>query len=276
MRRITRMLLAVAALPLLAACAPTADEEVDGLIEDAAFSAALADGDGELLEIGGLEADVEDLADEDVEIELDAGAAFARECSIAGFRERVVRHYDVDASGRLERDEVRVLRNDFGPRPERRHRFARHWRISRLHWIYDVDDSGLLDEDELAAMRADLEERCENRREYLLATYDLDASGDLDEEEWAEAVADLRERRMARREAILEAFDENDDGVLDFFERAAARAARREAIFERRVAVFLEYDVNDDGDLDTDEKAALREELMARVRGEYFLEGEVS
>ena len=275
MRRIARMSWGAAAFPLLLACAPTADEAAEGLIEDAAFSAALADGDGELLELGGLDADVEDLAEEDVDIELDAGDGFARECSVGAFRQRVIEEYDGDGSGRLELAELRVLREEFGPRPLRRHRYARHWRIARLHWIYDADDSGLLDASELARMRADLEARCENRREYLLATYDADESGDLDEAEWAEAQADLRERRLARREAILEAFDENEDGMLDFVERAAARAARREAIFERRVAIFLEYDVDENGDLDEAEKAALREELMARVRGEYFLEGEV-
>jgi len=280
MRDIRSIILAGACVGLLVACGAVEDQGVgDGgaaaLVEEASFSAALSDGDGEDLGAVSTGIDLALAAEEDVESDLDDDGVFEIDCSLAALRERVIDEYDGNGDGRLGADELHELREELGPRPLRRHCFARHHRLARLRWIYDGDDSGRLDEAERAELRADLEQRCENREAWLLASYDADGSGDLDAEEWAQAIEDLRARRRARRAAILEEFDLNGDGWLGPFERLAALHARVEAIQERRQALFDTYDVDDDGVLDADEKAALREALKSLVRGEYFVDGDL-
>ncbi len=279
MRMITAVVLFGGCLSILLACGHTGDSgsgEDEALIEDAVFSAALTDGDGEgLLDSTVSGAQVLAASEEEVESVLGTDEGFARDCSLDGLMERVIAEYDTDGDGKLDRSERKALRREFVPRPLRRHRFARHHRLARLRWIYDADDSRDLDEEERGELRADLEERCENRQAYLLEVYDEDESGTLDEEEWAQIHEDLKARRQARRDAILDEFDADEDGRLDFAERRAAHLALHEALKERRAAVIEEYDEDGDGDLDDDEKAALREALKERVRGGHFGEGDV-
>lgn len=274
------ILLLAGCLPLMLGCGNSAGSASDDsgsaaseLMEDAAFSAALSDGDGE--DLGASLASFEPLlaaGEEGVAITLEVDGGFARDCSLSSFEARVLEEYDIDGDGELDSEERSALREEFGPQPVRRHRFARHHRHARLRWIYDDDDSGSLDDAEREELRGDLEERCENRQAYLLATYDADESGSLDEEEWAQAHEDLLARRAALRAALLEEFDLNDDGELDFEERRAAYLARHAAMKARRDAVIEEYDLDDSGDLDSEEKSALREALKQRVRGEHFSE----
>jgi Ca2+-binding EF-hand superfamily protein len=275
--RMNPILLACAAVLGLTACGEGADPgtslDASALLEDAAFSAALNDGDGEDLVLASFDVPLDLAAEEDVEAELDRDGGYALDCSLDGFKARIREHYDQNGDGRLGRVELGVLRAQLAQRPTHRHRFARHHRISRLHWIYDSDDSRDLDEVELDELRTDLELRCFNRQVYLIETYDENGDGELDSDEWALAIEDLHARREERRAAILDEFDANGDGELDGAERLAAFAARREKIAERRAAIVEEFDEDGDGELNADEKATLREELKARVRGEHFLEG---
>jgi Ca2+-binding EF-hand superfamily protein len=276
--RVTPIMLACAVLLGLTACGEDSQLGVpvdeSALIEDAAFSAALNDGDGEDLVLASFDVPMELAAEEDVESDLDTDADYAPDCSLDGLKARIREHYDQDRDGRLSRREFSALRAQFAERPSRRHRFARHHRITRLRWIYDADDSRDLDEAELDEMRADLELRCFNREVYLIETYDENGDGELDEDEWALAVDDLRARRADRRAAILDEFDTDGNGELDRDERRAAFAARHERIVERRTAIVEEFDEDGDGELDVEEKAALRDALKARVRGEHFLDGD--
>jgi Ca2+-binding EF-hand superfamily protein len=276
--RTTPIMLACAVLLGLTACGEDSQLGVpvdeSALIEDAAFSAALNDGDGEDLVLASFDVPMELAAEEDVESDLDTDADYAPDCSLDGLKARIREHYDQDRDGRLSRREFSALRAQFAERPSRRHRFARHHRITRLRWIYDADDSRDLDEAELDEMRADLELRCFNREVYLIETYDENGDGELDEDEWALAVDDLRARRVDRRAAILDEFDTDGNGELDRDERRAAFAARHERIVERRTAIVEEFDENGDGELDVEEKAALRDALKACVRGEHFLDGD--
>jgi Ca2+-binding EF-hand superfamily protein len=278
MMRTTPIILACAAVLALSACGEDAGlgapADSGALVENAAFSAALADGDGEDLELASFDVPMTLAAEEDIEAMLDSDGDYAPNCSLTALKARIRDHYDHNGDGRLGPFELHELRVQFMERPARRHRFARHHRIARLRWIYDADGSGDLDESQLDEMRADLEVRCFNRHAYLIETYDEDGNGELDEDEWALAVEDLRARRSERRQAILDEFDENGDGQLDRDERLAAFAARRARIAERRAAIIEEFDEDGDGELNEDEKAALREVLKARVRGEHFLDDE--
>ncbi len=278
MRNIRAVLLVGSCLPILIACGNTessgsgsADDGEDALVEDATFLAVLDDGDGDgLIGSAATAGFVFAAGEEEVASVLDTNEGFARDCRLRKFEERVIAEYDTNGDGRLAHAEQTALREDFGPRPGRHHRFARHHRRARLHWIYDADNSGTLDEDERSALRADLEQRCEDRHAYLLDTYDEDDSGSLDEEEWAQIHEDLHARREAKRAAILDAFDLDGDGRLDFAERHAACQAWHEILRARRASAIEAYDEDGDGVLNDDEKAALREALKERVRGEFF------
>jgi Ca2+-binding EF-hand superfamily protein len=284
-RNIRAILMVGTGIPILIACGNSTDNgngtgsagsaaAVNGgatLSEEAAFSASLSDGDGQRLDL--LTASDElDLAaaEEEVASVLDLDGGFARDCSLDAFEEDVVAEYDASGDGRLDIRELGMLRQEFRPRPIRRHRFARHHRLARLRWIYDGDDSRSLDEDEIEELRGDLEQRCQNRQAYLLENYDEDDSGSLDEEEWAQIRDDLQARKKAFRAAILDEFDADDDGRLDRDERREAHWAQHQAMKERRAAVIEEYDEDGDAELSSEEKLALREALKARVRGEHF------
>lgn len=270
--RSTLLLLPLGLLLLaLPGCGDTNGADADAaLLDDAAASAALADGDGEDLSDAFASIDFDAAAEEDVDHELMQDEAFADGCRFVDFRRRVIAEYDADDDGGLDRDERLALRDDFAPRPIRRRAHARFHRVARLAWIYDFDDSGHLDAAERDALRGDLELRCMSREAWLLENYDADGSGDLEDDEWSAALDDLAARLQARREAFIDAFDENGDGHLDFFERVAARIARLERILERHFAALDEYDDDGDGRLSTEERLELRERLQARVRGERF------
>jgi Ca2+-binding EF-hand superfamily protein len=258
-------------IPMVLGLAACGDDSIDTLLDDAASSAALSQGEGEALE--GVPGDnvadgaVEETAGE----ELMENSLLANDCSFEAMRQNVIDSYDENGDGKLDETERAALREELGDQPRRRRvRWARHHRLARLRWIYDVDGSGDLDEAERAERRADLEARCEARLAYLLENFDADGDGELNEEEWAAVHQALVERVRERRQSVFAEFDGNGDGELDRAELMAFHGYLRSRFQERRRAVLAEYDENGDGVLDETEKEALREYLRARIRGEYF------
>ncbi len=256
-------------LVLLFAGAGCGLDTSDSLIEDASFSAALSEGDGESLD-GAPDDDLEGAAEEDADESLVDEVSLHGDCSLAGFRQRVLEKYDIDGDGQLSRAEKAALVEDMGPLPRLRLRWARHHRHLRLRWIYDADESRRLSEEERQQLREDLQVRCENRKAQLLTKFDSDEDGILSEAELQAARAALIERRQARRQEILAQYDADGDGQLGPEERqqlVADTKARREL---RRQELREEFDTDGSGNLDEAERTALRQALRSRVRGEHF------
>jgi Ca2+-binding EF-hand superfamily protein len=258
-------------IPMVLGLTACGDNAIDALLDDAASSAALSQGEGETLEsIPGDEV-ADGAVEETASDELMENGLLANDCSFEAMRQSVIDSYDEDGDGELSEAERVALREEFGDQPRyRRVRWARHHHLARLRWVYDVDGSGDLDEAERAERRADLEARCEARLAYLLENFDADEDGELDEEEWAAVRQRLTERVRERRQSVFAEFDDNGDGELDRAELMAFHAYLRSRFQERRQAVLAEYDENGDGVLNEAEKEALREYLRARIRGEYF------
>jgi len=262
-------LLGIAALALwsLTGCGTNMDTEA--LIEEATYTEALSEGDGEGLD-GVPEGDEDGVVDEEAEASVDDEAQLSETCSLEALRARVMARYDRNGDGRLGPAERAALAEDLGPYPRARYRWARHFRLQRMKWVYDANEDGVLDEAERAALRGDLEARCEARRAALLEHFDADQSGALEASEWAAAREALRARIQARVQAVLAEFDANQNGVLDEGERLQLVAAVRARLQALRAELKAQFDVDGNGVLDEAERAQLREFLRSHVRGEHF------
>ncbi len=241
----------------------------EALIEEATYTEALSEGDGEGL-TGVPEGEEDGVVDEEAEASLDGEAQLSETCSLEALRARVMARYDRNGDGRLGPAERAALAEDLGPYPGLRHRWARHFRLQRMKWVYDADEDGHLSQQERAELRADLEARCEARRAALLEHFDADQSGDLDAGEWEAARAALRARVQARVQAVLAEFDANGNGQLDEGEKLQLASAVRARLQAMRAALKAEFDADGNGVLDEAERAQLRERLRSRVRGEHF------
>jgi hypothetical protein len=239
------------------------------LIEEATYTEALSEGDGEGL-TGVPEADEDGVVDEEAEASVDDEAQLSDTCSLEAIRARVLARYDRNGDGKLGPAERAALAEDLGPYPALRYRWARHFRLQRMKWVYDANEDGVLEQTERAALRADLEARCEARRAVLLEHFDADQSGTLDASEWAAARDALRARIQARVQAVLDEFDANGNGQLDAGEKLQLAAAVRARLQALREEIKAQYDADGNGVLDEAERAQLREFLRAHIRGEYF------
>ncbi len=173
----------------------TPSEDVDVVLEDAAFIAALAEGEGEALE-DVPDGDATDIADELLDDHDAEAPDVLWDCSLGAVKRRVRAAYDSDGDGRLNDEERVALRQDMGEGPQARRvrRWARHHRLGRLMWIYDADESRSLSDEEREELRQDLEMRCLHRQARLLQEFD-DGDGTLDETELQTAHDALRRTR---------------------------------------------------------------------------------
>lgn len=191
-------------------------------------------------------------------------------CDFRGLRQRVLEKYDVNGDGKLQRDELRQLREDLAarglsPRLLALGARARVWGWWRLKWVFDENGDHTLSAEERAALVDALEARCERLRAERLAKYDANHDGTLDDAERAQARADARARWEAYRAELLARYDANGNGVLDDLERYQLRSDRLEAWRQKRLELMQKYDTNGDGTLSVEEALPLRKALQRRL-----------
>lgn len=240
------------------------------LLEEATYSAALSEGDGENLDDVPVDEDLEAAAAEVADGDLDEGVDLNPDCSLDGLRQRVMNRYDQNGNGRLDRGERNRLAEELDPLARLQNRWMRHYRLQRLLWVHDQNEDGVLGQAEQDRLRINLQARCQNRQAALLDGFDADEDGSLNAEEWEAARLALQDRIQARVQDRLQQHDANGDGQLDENERRAMIAAAEQRMQQQREQLRLQYDANGDGQLDQQERATLREMLQARVRGEQF------
>ncbi|MCI0573706.1 MAG: calcium-binding protein [Myxococcaceae bacterium] len=192
---------------------------------------------------------------------------------VCNFRERraqVLAEYDTNQDGKLDREELRALKEDLGDRSLRARFFrlgwrARVWHFWRVRWAFDENGDHTLSPEERAAMVDALEARCERLRAAVLERFDANGDGTLDEAERTAARQAFRAKLAEKREALLAEYDANHDGVLDMAERANIRADRLQAWLDRRAALITQYDTNGDGVLSPEEALPLRKAIQDRI-----------
>jgi Ca2+-binding EF-hand superfamily protein len=234
----------------------TASEEGGEIGADAV---ALADG-----------AQLSALAEEQAALSTEVPESVGDVCDLAARRERVLAAYDTDKDGRLDRAELRALREDLAPGV--RARFfglgwrVRMWAFSRVRWAFDENGDHALSDEERSALVDAMTARCERLRTAVLETFDANGDGTLDEAERQAARDAFRAKLLARRQEVLDTYDANRSGTLEQDEREALRADRLQAAKARRAALMEHYDTNGDGRLSAEEALPLRKAIQDRIR----------
>ena len=173
-----------------------------------------------------------------------------REARRAQWRAEMLKRYDIDKDGKLNKAEEAKRREAYErARREREERYRRE-RELREH---DADKDGKLDTKESAARDADRADR-ERRKKEFMKKYDTNGDGHITGEEWKEAGPAMRE---AIRKYHTDKFDKNKDGELDEAEKAEMQKDHDRRRQEGRSRYELErFDKNKDGKLDEEETGA--------------------
>jgi len=176
----------------------------------------------------------------------------AREARMAQWRAEMLKRYDVDRDGKLNKAEEAKRREAY----ERaaRERAERYRRERELHArASEPDGNGKQETRESAARDADRADR-ERRKKEFIKKYDTNGDGHINGDEWQEAGPAMRE---AIRKYHTDKFDKNKDGELDESEKAAMRKDHERRREEGRRRYELgRFDRNKDGKLDKGETAA--------------------
>lgn len=223
------------------------------------------------------------MAEEEANTATEAPTDAAAVCDFSARRQEVLGRYDTNSNGKLDGEEMRRMRGDFGMGggmragmepggmspgmrlPMRGERGARHMAFGRVRWAFDENGDGTLSTEERAALVDALEARCQRLYQQALERFDANGDGQLDETERQAARDAARAAHEARRQELLTRYDANGNGVLDFTERQQFRADRRAAMEARRQEVLARFDTNGDGRLSPEEALPLRREIQARI-----------
>lgn len=250
-------------------CAPAPSEQELLTGEAAARLTASEEGAGaDDAVVAATDTELASFADEEAEGAQAVPAEAGEVCDFSARREQVLREYDTDGSGRLERDELRALKEDLGlvrPRFARLGWRLRHWAFGHVRWVFDEDGDHQLSTEERTALVDALEARCNRIRANVLARYDADGDGRLSETERAAARQDRRERLEAKYQELLARYDVDGSGQLERTERAQLREDVLARVRARRQELVAQYDTNGDGRLSTEEALPLRQALQRRI-----------
>jgi Ca2+-binding EF-hand superfamily protein len=207
---------------------------------------------------------------ESVDTSTEAPSENAGMCDFSARRQEVLERYDTNQDGRLDRAELRTLKEDLAT-PGATPGFARpglrlrHWAFWRVRWAFDEDGSGSLSSDERTALVEAMEARCQRVRQRFLEKYDTHQDGTLDEAERTAARQAIRAAWEQKRQELLAKYDANSNGVLELTERGQLREDRMAAARAQRQALLQQYDTNQDGRLSPQEALPLRQELQRRI-----------
>lgn len=260
------------ALPLGSVACNSAPEEEELVTGEAAAYLTTSEESGDI----GADAVVDTSTDtlspmmtESVDTATEAPPESAGQCDFSARRQEVLEKYDTNQDGRLDRAELRVLKEDLTPgrtpgftRPGLR---LRPWAFWRVRWAFDEDGNGTLSTEERAALVDALEARCQRLRQQFLEKYDTNQDGTLDEAERTAARQALRAAWEQKRQELLAKYDANANGVLELTERAQIREDRIAAARAQRQALLAQYDTNQDGRLSPEEALPLRKEIQRRI-----------
>jgi Ca2+-binding EF-hand superfamily protein len=207
---------------------------------------------------------------ESVDTATEAPAESAGMCDFSARRQEVLEKYDTNHDGRLDRAELRALREDLAtsgrtPGFARGGLRLRPWAFWRVRWAFDEDGTGTLSTEERTALVDALEARCQRLRQQFLEKYDTNRDGTLDEAERMAARQDIRAAWEQKRQELLARYDANANGTLELTERAQIREDRLAAARTQRQALLAQYDTNQDGRLSPEEALPLREEIQRRI-----------
>lgn len=260
-------------LPLAGlACGPS-PEEADLAVGEAAAFLSTSEESGDIGSDAVADASAETLAPmmaEDVDTSTQAPSDDSGICDFGARRQEVLAKYDTNGDGKLERAELRALKNDLAtqggsPRFARQGLRLRHWAFWRVRWAFDEDGDKTLSTEERTALVDALEARCQRLYQQALAKYDANGDGTLDDTERQAARQAARQAWEQKRQELLAKYDTNGDGALDDTERTPLREDRLAAARERRRALLAQYDTNHDGRLSTAEALPLRQEIQRRI-----------
>jgi Ca2+-binding EF-hand superfamily protein len=262
------------ALPLGSAACNPAPEEAELAIGEAAAFLGTSEESGDIGADAVAEVSSETLSPmvaEDVETATadfsDTGAV----CDFNARRQEVLEKYDANGDGKLDRAELKALKDDLAaaegtsPRFARRGQRIRHHAFSRVRWAFDENGDRQLSTEERTALVDAMRARCERLRQERLEKYDTNQDGSLDEAERQAAREALRALWQQKRQALLAQYDTNANGLLELTERAQLREDRLAAARARRQALLAQYDTNQDGRLSPEEALPLRQEIQRRI-----------
>jgi len=261
-------------LPLASVACNPAPQEAELTVGEAASFVSTSDETGDIGSDAVADASPETLtpmAAEAVDTATEAPAENPGVCDFGARRQEVLQKYDTNQDGKLDRAELRALKDDLGEAQSRFPRFARagmrlrHWAFWRVRWAFDENGDHTLSTEERTAMVDAMEARCQRLYQQALAKYDANQDGTLDDAERQTARQDARQAWEQKRQELLAKYDTNGNGVLDFDERTQLRDDRIAAAQARRQALLEQYDTNHDGKLSTEEALPLRKEIQRRI-----------
>jgi Ca2+-binding EF-hand superfamily protein len=207
---------------------------------------------------------------EDVDTATEAPADNTGMCDFSARRQEVLEKYDTNQDGKLDRAELRALKEDLAaegrlPRFARMGLRLRQWAFWRVRWAFDENGDRQLSTEERTALVDAMEARCQRLHQQALEKYDTNQDGTLDDAERQAARQAMRQAWEQKRQELLAKYDTNGDGVLDRTELAVLREDRAAAARERQRTLLAQYDTNQDGRLSTEEALPLRKELQRLI-----------
>ncbi|PTL82954.1 calcium-binding protein [Vitiosangium sp. GDMCC 1.1324] len=261
-------------LPLASVACNPSPGEADLAVGEAASFLSTSDESGDIGADAVADASSETLSSmsvEDVDTSTVAPSDIPDVCDFSARRQEVLEKYDTNQDGKLERSELRALKEDLGAGQDRAPRFARrgmrlrHWAFWRVRWAFDEDGDKTLSTEERTALVDALEARCQRLHQQAVEKFDTNQDGKLDDTERQAAREAARQAWEQKRQELVSKYDTNGDGKLDDTERAQLREDRIAAARERRQALLAQYDTNQDGRLSTEEALPLRKEIQRRI-----------
>lgn len=260
-------------LPLATAACNSAPEEAELVVGEASAFLSASEESGDIGSEAVVDASSEALTSmsaEDIDTATEPTTDNPGICDFSARRQEVLAKYDANQDGKLDRTELKTLKEDLAaqtgaPRFARAGMRIRHWAFWRVRWAFDENGDKTLSTEERTALVDAMEARCERLRQQALTKYDTNQDGTLDEAERDAARQAIRTAWEQKRQELLAEYDANGNGVLELTERAKLREDRLAAVRARRQALLEQYDTNKDGRLSPEEALPLRQELQRRI-----------
>lgn len=260
-------------LPLATVACNASPEEAELAVGEAAAFLSASEESGDIGADAVADASAETLTSmstEDVDTATEPTTDGPGICDFSARRQEVLEKYDANQDGKLDRAELKALKEDLAgqgraPRFARQGMRMRHWAFWRVRWAFDEDGDKVLSTEERTALVDAMEARCQRLHQQALEKYDTNQDGTLDESERQAARQAIRTAWEQKRQELLTQYDTNGNGTLEPTERAQLREDRVAAARARRQALLEQYDTNQDGRLSPEEALPLRQEIQRRI-----------